>query len=80
MCTNKLQLNTNKTKYIVIKSMQINGIPLSRVSNKCDEKSTTFLGIHIDENISWKRCISQLNSKIARASFAINQVKTVLPQ
>ena len=62
-CTNKLQLNANKTKYIVIKTpqkhcdfeglnLQINGIPLSRVGNKCDETS----------------------------SFAINQVKNVLPK
>ena len=90
-CTNKLQLNANKTKYIVIKTpqkhcdfeglnLQINGIPLSRVGNKCDETSTKFLGIHIDENLSWKRHICQLNSKIARASFAINQVKNVLPK
>ena len=42
--------------------------------------STKFLGIHIDENLSWKRHICQLNSKIARASFAINQVKNVLPK
>ena len=52
-CTNKLQLNANKTKYIVIKTpqkhcdfeglnLQINGIPLSRVGNKCDETSTKF--------------------------------------
>ena len=54
-------------------NLQINGIPLSRVGNKC-------LGIHIDENLSWKRHICQLNSKIARASFAINQVKNVLPK
>ena len=90
-CTNKLQLNANKTKYIVIKTpqkhcdfeglhLQINGIPLSRVGNKCDETSTQFLGIHIDKNLSWKRHICQLNSKIARASFAINQVKKVLPK
>ena len=88
-CTNKLQLKANKTKYIVIKtpqkhcdfevlSIQINGIPLSRVGNKCDETSTNFLGIHIDEHLSWKRQISQLSSTIARASFAINQVKNVL--
>ena len=53
---------------------------MSRVGNKCDETSTKFLGIHIDENLSWKRHICQLNSKIARASFAINQVKNVLPK
>ena len=89
--TNKQQLNFNKTKYIVIRtpqkhcdfeglSIQISGIPLSRVGNKCDETSTKFLGTHIDENLSWKRHISQLNSSIAKASFAINQVTNVLPQ
>ena len=42
--------------------MQINEIPLSKVGNKCDEMSTKFIGIHIDENLR-KRHISQLNSK-----------------
>ena len=32
------------------------------------------------EIYNWKRHISLLNSKFARASFAINQVKNVLPQ
>ena len=52
-------------------SIQINGAAL--VIN------VIFLGIHINENLSWKRHISQLNSKIPRASFA-NQVNNVLPR
>ena len=69
-CTNKLQLNTNKTKYIVIKtpqkhcdfeglSIQINRIPLSRIGNTVMRRvQIKFLGIHIDE--SWKRHFSQI--------------------
>ena len=72
-------LKLHKTLWFWL-NLQINRIPLSRVGNKCDETSTKFLGIHIGENLSWKRHICQLNSKIARASFAINQVKNVLPK
>ena len=59
-CANKLSLNANKTKYIVIgphqmqrnfedKFLWINNVPLESIGNNCRESSTKFLGIHIDE-------------------------------
>ena len=72
-CTNKLSLNAGKTKYIIIKPRQrhcdisgrnisINNVSLTRIGNNCPETSTKFLGIRIDENLSWKQHISYLNS------------------
>ena len=52
---------------------------LTRIGNNCSETSTKFLGILIDENLSWKQHISYLNSKISRTLFTINQVKHFLP-
>ena len=67
-CTNKLSLNAGKTKYIIIKPRQrhcdisgrnisINNVSLTRIGNNCSETSTKFLGILIDENLSWKQHI-----------------------
>ena len=89
-CANKLSLNANKTKYIIIKPKQkkinmsdlnihINNTPLTRIGNDCKEKATKFLGIFIDENLSWTRHVANVNSKIARSVFMIKQVKYTLP-
>jgi len=58
-CANKLSLNENKTKYIVIRpnhmrpdftelNIIINGKKLSRIGNDCAEKSSKFLGLYIE--------------------------------
>ena len=91
-CANKLCLNPTKTKYIVIKpnnhichydklSIMINGKNLSQIGNQLqfDEQSTTFLGIYIDESLSWKHHINHINKKISRALFCIKQVQNLLP-
>ena len=89
-CANKLSLNANKTKYIVIRPHQmqsnfedkflwINNVPLERIGNNCRESSTKFLGIHVDEFLTWKKHIAQVNSKISRAIFAIKQLKFTMP-
>ncbi len=89
-CSNRLALNTNKTKYIVIRprhmkidlsqySIRIGNTPLVRVGNDCTDTSTKFLGLHIDENLTWKQHITEINRKVSRALFSIKQVKHVLP-
>ena len=90
-CANKLSLNAKKTKYIIIRpanvkldltdhSIFIGGTKLSRVGTDCAEVSTKFLGVVIDEALSWKHHVTNVNSKIARAIFSIKQVKKFLPQ
>ena len=89
-CANRLSLNAGKTKYIIIKPRQkqcnlsglkicINNIPLTRIGKGCEEEATKFLGILIDENLSWKQHIAFLNNKISRTLFIIKQVKHFLP-
>jgi len=84
-CSNKLSLNASKTKYIVIRPKHvrynlqdhdifIKTTKLKRIGNDCDEKAAKFLGIHIDENLTWKHHISHINKKISSAIFSIKQV------
>ena len=89
-CANKLSLNAKKTKYIILKphskkcsvenrKLSIDGVSLERIGNDCVSKSTKFLGICLDENLTWKHHIANVNSKISRALFSIKQVKNILP-
>jgi len=89
-CANKLSLNANKTKYIIIRppskpchtehhNILINNIPLSRVSINHQEQACKFLGIYIDEFLNWKYHIRYINTKIARSLFIMKQVKHFLP-
>ena len=89
-CSNRLSLNAKKTKYLVIKSPQqqcdlsnlyitINEINLERIGKDCKEQSTKFLGVYIDENLSWKAQISHMNIQISRSLYMLKQVKHCLP-
>ena len=86
----RLSLNASKTKYLVIspphmkpdltdQSIFINGVKLGRIGNDCREKSTQFLGIHLDANLTWKYHIAHVKKKISKALFSIKQVNHVLP-
>ena len=79
-----------KTKYIVIRepydksditglSLLINGVPLNQIGNAYGEKSTKFLGIYIDEFLTWNHHLTHINNKISRALFMIRQAKHFLP-
>ena len=82
--SNKLSLNAKKTKYIVIRpnhvkcdlskhDIFIKNTKLNRIGNDCEEKSVTFLGINIDENLTWK---SHINKQISWPLFFNKTTKT----
>ena len=85
-CANKLSLNASKTQYMVIQPgrinrhnldnhrLVINGVTLKQ-TNKCK-----FLGISIDESLTWKSQICNINNKISRALFTLKQLKFSLPR
>ena len=88
-CANLLSLNPQKTKYIVIKAprvkcdltglnISINGTPLSRVGTGCAEQSTKFLGVHIDDTLSWKSHMDYINKKISKSLYIIRQASRLL--
>ena len=90
-CANKLALNASNTKYIILRSkykktslekltLSINGTQLIRIGDDCEETSAKFLGIYIDEHLTWQKHINHVNRKISRAMFAIKQTKHFLPR
>ena len=82
---------SQQTKYIVIrppslkgdffqKHIMIENTLLHRISKDCDEKAAKFLGILINENLTWKYHLSHINKKVSRALFSLKQVKHFLPK
>ena len=87
---NKLSLNVEKTKFIVFKptkknadfnnlTLEIGGKKIERIGNNFPTKSFKFVGINIDENLSWDYHISKVKSKISFANIQIARVKNILP-
>jgi len=87
---NKLILNVSKTKFIVFgpnnKKINLNNLSLSiggeileRIGNDCPTKSFKFVGVNIDENLSWNTHINKVKSKISFASLQISRLKNIFP-
>ena len=86
---NRLCLNVKKTKYILFRpgnirienpnlKIEINHEPIDRISHTGDETSFKFLGLHIDETLSWKYHAQKLCAKISRSNYIINKSKNVI--
>ncbi len=85
---NKLSLNVDKTKYMVFSAnsrlsfptnVKINGKSIGKVGKNCNDSGIKFLGVIMDEQLTWKNHISHLTAKIAHAIFVLNSVKNYLP-
>lgn len=82
LCANKLTINTSKTKFIIFHqpnsiipslSLSINDKSIIKVSH------FNFLGLTIDENLSWTKHISSISSKISSAIGMMRQSRNILP-
>ena len=76
---NKLSLNLNKTIILFGKcrtnthiQIQLNGVNIERV------KEIKFLGVTIDDQISWKSHIKHVQAKVSRSIAVLNKAKHVL--
>lgn len=89
--SNKLSLNTNKTKYIIFRNnkmnieesichLKIDNIEIERIGAGCSSKSIKFVGFMLDEFLTWEHHINIVENKLASSIFALNQVKNFLPQ
>jgi len=84
LAVNKLSLNVKKNKFMIfhyhnkdisqkIPNLIINDIEIERVTN------FNFLGLTINENISWKPHINKIASKISKYTGVMNRLKRFLP-
>ena len=82
---NKLSLNLKKTNYILFRShrkpipsntltLHINNVEIPKVS------STKFLGILVDQFLTWSDHISNITSKISRNLGILSRITYLLPQ
>ena len=85
LSVNKLSLNASKTKFMIfhnyqtiisendIPRLEINNIPIERV------KEFNFLGLTINENMSWSSHSLKVANKISRTLGVMNCLKRYLP-
>ena len=80
MIANKLLLNASKTKAIIFKTPQ-RRLPNSQEILRLNENSieivsnTKFLGIIIDESLSWKKHMEQLKTKLNRNFILCSKIR-----
>ena len=79
---NKLSLNVKKTKYMIFHhqnkkftepNLYLNNVNIEQV------KTFTFLGLIMDDHLTWKAHTNKIASKLSRASGIINKIKNILP-
>lgn len=82
-CANKLTINASKTKLMIFHrpnastlklSISINNEVISQVSN------FEFLGVNMNENLSWSKHISNTCSKIASAIGMMHRLRGIFPK
>ena len=82
LLSNELLLNVAKSKFMIFfkhprtipkLSISINGNPVEQVTN------FNFLGITLDQNITWNDHISKISIKVARVIGIMNKLKHIFP-
>ena len=84
LIANKIALNTDKTKFILFKSKrkpQIINFELSLPGGEKIQPSThiKYLGVILDENLSWQSHIQSLSQKLRRANGALSKLRHYVP-
>ena len=86
--SNKLTLNISKTKYILfrnknqhihVSNLYVGEDEIERVGEFCKEKYVRFLGIYIDENLTFSGHINKLRSKLNSGVYALSTCSKIVP-
>lgn len=80
---NRLLLNNSKTNLLLFKSIKSpyklsNNILLDSNLSLASVNCTKFLGLHVDEHLSWGNHISQLCNKLSSSCFALRKLKPIV--
>ena len=78
---NGLALNLKKTKYMIFTRKRTYAEQSIRINNVLIERKSTekFLGVIIDENMSWAHHISTIKSKMARYLGVMYKIRKYIP-
>ena len=78
---NKLSLNTKKCNYIIFTKTKINNNYPVKLDNMPIEQvlKTKFLGIYVDDKLSWKHHIHEVENKVARSIGIITKMRSLFP-
>ena len=87
---NKLTLNASKTKYMLFRnknqkidftslSISIESKIIDRIGEGCKEQSFKFVGIYLDEFLTWEPHLSNILTKLASANYIMSSIKNLFP-
>jgi hypothetical protein len=81
--TNKLSLNINKTNYMLfsLREAHSSNTKIS-IDNQYLQQVTSskFLGVTVDEHLTWKTHINNIKIKVSRAAGILTKLKHILPK
>ena len=55
---------------------RIGGVGINGIGEDCEEKFFEFVGLHLDEYLTWDYHLSKLNKKLSSSYFALNKKYT----
>ena len=88
---NRLTLNISKTKFILFRNktqsvdfsnlhLNIDNEEIERIGFGCKEESFKFVGIHLDEYLTFDHHVKYVRGKVAGAVFALSKLRNLLPK
>ena len=79
--SNKICINAEKTKYIIFSYKNTVHLPPISIGNSMIERSDTlkFLGIMVDEHLTFKNHVHYISNKLSRSVGILNKLKFILP-
>ena len=80
---NKISLNASKTEFLVFRSQfrKLEFTPFLMLSGKriYPSQSVKYLGVHVDEHLSWKFHVSSVATKLQRANGMLSKIRHHVP-
>ena len=80
---NKLSVNLSKTNYMLFSSKKVEerDIAVININNVTIEKvsEAKFLGIHIDDKLTWNTQVNTVTNKLKQALYFLNATKKFIP-
>ena len=80
---NKISLNASKTEFLIFRSPRkdLDDIPRLKLAGKIITPSTCvkYLGVYLDEHLSWKPHTSAISTKLRRANGALSKLRHYVP-